>query len=214
MSNQDPNQSDIENIKIILLGNGGVGKTAIINQYTIKDYRFNPNILTTYSPNFVEKHLVIEGQKIIVTVWDTAGQEKFNSVSKLFIKNAKIVILIYDITVLKSFDDLGFWYDFLKNELGQEVILGIGGNKVDLLSEEGFDEEVSEELLEKRAKEWGAEYAILSAKKDKKGIIDFFDKLIRKYMIKNKLGTKSFRKTMQIKKENFKEEKEEKKRCC
>ena len=214
MSNQDQNQNDIENIKIILLGNGGVGKTAIINQYTIQDYKFEPNIVTTYSPNFVEKHLVLEGQKIIVTVWDTAGQERFNSVSKLFIKNAKIVILIYDITVQKSFDDLEYWHDFLKNDLGQEVILGIGGNKVDLISEDDTDEEVSEELLEKRAKDWGAEYAILSAKKDKKGIIDFFDKLIRKQMIKNKLGTKSFRKTMQIKKGNFKEEKESKKSWC
>ena len=214
MSNQDQNQNDIENIKIILLGNGGVGKTAIINQYTIQDYKFEPNIVTTYSPNFVEKHLVLEGQKIIVTVWDTAGQERFNSVSKLFIKNAKIVILIYDITVQKSFDDLEYWHDFLKNDLGQEVILGIGGNKVDLISEDDTDEEVSEELLEKRAKDWGAEYAILSAKKDKKGIIDFFNKLIRKYMIKNKLGTKSIRKTMQIKKDNFKEEKGPKKGWC
>jgi len=214
MSNQDQNQNDVENIKIILLGNGGVGKTAIINQYTIQDYKFEPNIVTTYSPNFVEKHLVLEGQKIIVTVWDTAGQERFNSVSKLFIKNAKIVILIYDITVQKSFDDLEYWHDFLKNDLGQEVILGIGGNKVDLISEDDTDEEVSEELLEKRAKDWGAEYAILSAKKDKKGIIDFFNKLIRKYMIKNKLGNKSIRKTMQIKKDNFKEEKGPKKGCC
>ena len=212
MSNQEQNQNDNENIKIILLGNGGVGKTSIINQYTCKDYSFNPNYESTYSPNFLEKHLVLKGEKIMVTVWDTAGQEKFNSVSKLFIKNAKIVILIFDITVKKSFDDLEYWHDFLKNELGQEVILGIGGNKVDLIGEEGFEEEISEELLEQKAKEWGAEYAVLSAKKDKKGIIDFFNKLIKKYMIKNKLGSKQFRKTVKIKNDATKEEKE--KKCC
>ena len=68
----------------------------------------------------------------------------------------------------KSFDDLGFLYDFLKNELRQEVKLGIDGNKVDLLSEEEFDEEVSEELLEKRAKDWEAGCPIFSAKMTKK----------------------------------------------
>ena len=207
------NQNDTDNIKIILLGNGGVGKTTIINQYTNDFYSFNPNYMVTYSPNFVEKIIEIEGKKMIATVWDTAGQEKFNSVSKLFIKNAKIVILIYDITVKKSFDDLKYWHDFL-NELEQEVILGIGGNKADLIPEEGYDEEVSEESLIKCANEWEAEYAILSAKNDKKGIIDFFNKLIRKYMIKNNLVSLTPKKSFQITQKKDKEEKPSKKCSC
>ena len=208
MLNQEQNQNDNENIKIILLGGSGVGKTSIINQYICKDYSFDPNCETTSSANFLEKHLVLEGEKIKVAVWDTIGQEKFNCVTKLFIKDSKIVILIFDITEKRSFDDLQYWYNFLKNDFGQEVILGIGGNKVDLIGV--HEEEVPEELLEKIAKDWGAEYALLSAKEDKKGIIDFFDKLIRQYMIKNKLSSKQFRKTVKIKKDTMKEKKEKK----
>ena len=207
--NKKNNNNIYENIKIILLGNSAVGKTAIINKFD--QGVFNPNSTSTYSPNFIEKKIKIDNKMVTLSVWDTAGQEKFHSVSKLFIKNAKIVILVYDITCKESFDGLKFWYDFLKNELAQEVVIGLAGNKIDLIEEEEFKEEVSDELAEQCANDWGAEFALLSAKLDKKGIDDFFEKLVRKYLDGNYVS--SNRNTISIS-DNSDINFEEKKGCC
>ena len=155
MSSKNNNNSEDlnNNIKIILLGDSAVGKTAIINKFD-KDI-FNQNNPSTYFPNFIEKRMIIDGKKVTINVWDTAGQEKFRSVSKLFVKNAKIVILVYDITCLESFQNLNFWYEFLSNELEQKVVIGLAGNKIDKISDEDFKEEVPDDMAKKCASDWG-----------------------------------------------------------
>jgi len=79
-------ESEINNdaIKIILVGNAGVGKTAIINRYYKNT--FSEKMEPTISMNFIEKKLNIDGKDITLNIWDTAGQEKYRSCNKLFIK--------------------------------------------------------------------------------------------------------------------------------
>jgi len=211
MLNNNDLENEEEQIKIILLGNTGVGKTAIITQFDQNTY--NNKLISTYAPNFIKKELKIKNQIVKVHVWDTAGQEKFNSVSKLFVKNAKIIILVYDITNKRSFEGLDYWHNFIKHDLVQDVVIGLAGNKVDLLNEDGFEEQVSQEEAEKFSEKLGAEFSLLSAKCDKKGIDDFFVKLITKYIDKFFIPIND-RKTIMISNETQKQTDKKKKNCC
>ena len=90
-------------IKIILLGDSAVGKTSIINKFD-KDI-FNQNNPSNYSLNFIEKTMIIDGKKVTINLWDTAGQEKFRSVSKLFVKkkNCNFSLRYYLLRILSKF---------------------------------------------------------------------------------------------------------------
>ena len=130
-------------VKLILLGDSGVGKTAIIRRY--HEDKFTPNNNTTDKANFFEKEVMINDQKIILELWDTVGQEEHRSLTKIFIKNSKIIILVYNVTSLESFNSLNFWYEFIIKEIGTGFVLGLAGNKTDLIFENDYEEEVSPE---------------------------------------------------------------------
>ena len=212
MSKQNIDNAEKEPIKIILLGNTSVGKTAIITRFD-KDH-FDIENSSTFSPNYIEKTININNKDFKINVWDTAGQEKFQSVSKIFIKNAKIVILVYDITNRESFTGLKYWYDFLKNEYEEKVTMGLAGNKVDLINEDNFTEEVSDEEGENLAKELGAIFSLLSAKCDKKGIDDFFMKLITKYLEEASNKIIPQRNSIRIGKDDLNNNTNKHKGCC
>ena len=169
-----------EIIKIILVGNSGVGKTSIINRFY--DNSYTNTMFPTIAMNYIEKPLDIKGKKIKVSIWDTAGQEQYKSCNKLFIKNSKIVIFVYDISKKLSFVELEFWYNTIKNELGESPLLGLVGNKADLIDRE----EITEEEGSKRAEEWDAYFSLLSAKTDKKGIDKYFKKITQLFLESNK----------------------------
>ena len=78
------------------------------------------------------KEMNIEGFNFNVYLWDTIGQEKLKAQTKIFFKNSKIVILVYDITNKKSFTELENWHKQVKESLGDNIVLGVLGNKKDL----------------------------------------------------------------------------------
>lgn len=201
-----------EPIKIILLGNAGVGKTSIISRYD--QNTFEENYKSTFSSHYIIKKLKVNKQTVILNVWDTAGQEKYHSLNKIFLKNSKIVILVYDVTIKKSFQDLSIWYDFIQNDLNENVILGLAGNKVDLLDEDGYQEEVSEDEAKIMAEKWDAEFALLSAKLDKKGIDDFFYKLVEKFINSDNLNNPEGKTKNVLLNENDLRDSQDKSGCC
>ena len=95
--------------KTLIIGNSGVGKTSIISRYINK---FSPNIKSTIGASFTNKNVTIDGKKIIFEIWDTAGEERFRSINSIFYQDAYICVLVYDITNVKSFQDIkDFWYN-------------------------------------------------------------------------------------------------------
>ena len=171
---------EIQEIKVILLGETAVGKTSIIKRYY--DDTFDTNEVTTISMSYVDKIIELNKMKYKLIIWDTIGQEKYRSISKLFLTEAKIVILVYCIDKKDTFENLDFWYNLYKEELGDEAILGIAGNKADLLMEQV----VSYQEGEKFANERGAIFAEISAKENKVTINNFMNDLVKAYIAKNK----------------------------
>ena len=171
---------EIQEIKVILLGETAVGKTSIIKRYY--DDTFDTNEVTTISMSYVDKIIELNKIKYKLIIWDTIGQEKYRSISKLFLTEAKIVILVYCIDKKDTFENLDFWYNLYKEELGDEAILGIAGNKADLL----LEQVVPYQEGEKFANERGAIFAEISAKENKVTINNFMNDLVKAYIAKNK----------------------------
>ena len=195
---------DILQIKMILLGNQAVGKTSIINRYVLD--KFSSNIMSSFNMTYTEKILTLNNQKIQLNIWDTVGQEKFRSLSKLFFKDTNIVGLVYSVTDKETFNDLRFWVDSFKETIGEEVIIGVMGNKSDLF----LEQEVSEEEGDKFAKEIGGFFDAVSAKENKQGLDKFINKLVIEYLKKNPVLTKS----KNIKLEKQEDFQEIKAGCC
>ena len=129
-----------EPVKVVLLGESGVGKTSIISQFTSN--QFNPRVPTSVSAKFVSKIIDFPkyNKKIKFDIWDTVGQEKYRSLAKIFYKDAKIIIFVYDITREFSFEALkDFWYKETQNNADNDPILALVGNKIDLYEQQKVD---------------------------------------------------------------------------
>ena len=96
-------------LKIIILGDSGVGKTSLMNQYCNK--RFSNQYKATIGADFLTKEVMIDDKLVTLQIWDTAGQERFQSLGVAFYRGADACILVFDITAEKSFEQLNSWRD-------------------------------------------------------------------------------------------------------
>ena len=124
----------MDKIKIILIGESEVGKTCLMTQF-IKS-KFENELIPTIASDKVIKQYEINNKKLTLELWDTVGQEKYRSVNKIFMKKTQIGLIVYDITNRKSFQNLNYWLETLKNSnKDSKVIIGILANKSDLFEE-------------------------------------------------------------------------------
>ena len=170
-------------IKAILVGESGVGKTSLIN-ITI-GLSFNESIGTTFSNSYVEQNYVINNETYYMHLWDTIGQEKYRQLTKLFFKDSKIVIFVYDKSIKKSFEELPFWNGEIKNTIGDEIIKAVVGNKEDLDDNEN---DVNEDEARKYAESINAKFRMTSAKLNPKGFQNFLKELLIDYLDKYKMN--------------------------
>ena len=137
---------DDNEIKVILVGETATGKTSLIN--TCIGLEFKHKIKSTQSSSIMQKKVTIDDKTYIIDLWDTIGQEIFRSLTKIFMKDAKIVIFVYDITRLDTFNQIvEFWYDNAKEVLGDEPVMGIVGNKEDLYLESKVGDDIVQEFI-------------------------------------------------------------------
>lgn len=152
--------------KLILIGSSNVGKTSIIKQLTSQE--FNDNFISTIGVHFYTKNLIINDKKIEFLIWDTAGVEKFKSVTKNYYKTSNIIV--FDVTDKQSFEDVFEWLNFYKencNENNNKIFLF--GNKID----KNLERSVNAEDVDDFCKRNNLIYYETSAK-DGKNINDVF----------------------------------------
>ena len=110
-------------VKVVLLGESSVGKTSIISRFI--DDAFNQNSITTTVASYATKRMMFKDYKnqiIKFEIWDTAGQEKYRSLTQIFYKDASIAILVYDITNESSFEEMqNYWYEQIKECSPKEI---------------------------------------------------------------------------------------------
>ena len=152
---------DTQSVKAVLLGESGVGKTCIIARFI--NGSFENNIMSTTGASYAGKTMVFEefeGKCVKFEIWDTAGQEKYRSLTKIFYKDARIAILVYDITRKDSYEELkNYWYAQIKESSPDNIIIGIAANKCDLYD----NEQVPEDEARAFANEIGAVFKLTSA---------------------------------------------------
>ena len=161
-----------EKIKVILVGESHVGKTSIITQYIQNN--FSDEYIATFAQDkSIKEEVLKDGTQIKLEIWDTIGQEGYNLANKIFMKNSKIALLIYDITDRKSFDNLNKFYDLICEVNGRNnVVIGVVGNKNDLYEKRV----VEEEEAKKYAKDIDSTYFETSAK-DHESIENLFKEI-------------------------------------
>ena len=191
--------------KIILLGKNNVGKTSLILQYSSNI--FQEELASTIGAEYISKDLFFNDQKLTLNIWDTSGQERYRSLSKIYFKNSHIIILVYDITSKESFNDIiNFWYNYVTENLGNNLIYAIVANKSDLY----LNEQVSHEEGENYAKKINAFYFETSAKHNE-GINEMFSLVGKTFLDNyNKQIIKSIKKSYTLEKDKV----IKKKNCC
>ena len=168
-----------EAIKVVLVGESGVGKTSIISQFTA--HKFDPHRETSLSAQFISKTVEFQdlGKAIKFDIWDTVGQEKYRALAEIFYRDAKVIVFVYDITTAYSFEELKkYWYEETKSKSTGKPLLAVVANKIDLYN----DQKVSNNEGMTFAEEIGAIFQTTSAQSDS-GITTLFDNIGKTYLV-------------------------------
>ena len=205
MEDQNPDKPKSNTIKIIVVGSMAVGKTCLIAHY--QTGKFLSDIPSTCGSSFVQIKKTVKGKKYTLNLWDTAGQEKYDSLTKIFTKNANIVILVYSIVDKKSFQALNKWLKIVKEINGEDgYALGVAANKSDLYKQTVVPDSQGQEYAKKIKAVWKS----TSAKEEDKGIEVLIDELLEIYLAKQHNNNN----TEYIKLNNKDENKKKEGGCC
>jgi small GTP-binding protein len=146
----DPGEADFL-LKIVLIGDSGVGKTNILARFT-RD-QFNPESKSTIGVEFATKTLEVSGKTVKAQIWDTAGQERYRAITSAYYRGAIGALVIYDITTALTFSSLGKWLQELRENADTNIVIMLVGNKTDLADkravsvDEGIGFSKSENIL-------------------------------------------------------------------
>jgi small GTP-binding protein len=198
-------KKETESLKVVLLGDSGVGKTSIINRFA--NNIFESKFMSTLTSAYFTKTMKFDdfgGKEIKFELWDTAGQERYRSITKILFKDAQVIIFVYDITKEYSFNALkDYWYKETINCTEGTPLFAVAANKSDLYTEQTVNNKDGREFAE----QINAIFQTTSAMSDT-GINTLFENIGKKiimpdYDYKNKDNTaeKNFSKKRQKEKE-------------
>ena len=212
MSDKKPNSYDMI-FKIVLIGDSSVGKTNMLSRYISNEY--DPNSQSTIGVELSTKTFTFDKDEVKVQIWDTAGQEKYRSITSSYYKGAQGCLLVYDITRKDTFDNIDKWFSELKSSTNNEINAILVGNKCDLSDKR----EITIEEAQKKAKLFNVAFMETSAL-DGTNIEKAFYELVNNVYQNNKqtfnqeikvmLGDKG----VEIKQEQNNETKKKNNWCC
>ena len=208
--------SEKKRIKIVLLGESGVGKTNLIRVAVGEPFQKESE--STLSSSYYESEIIIKNKQYIYALWDTAGQEQYRSLNKMFLKGAKIVLIVFALDSVQSFEQVNFWIEHTKEALGEgKYLIALVGNKSDLIEQQV----VQDEDIEKKAKELNVKFKLTSAAEDAVGFRQFLEEMLKDF-VKNIGVEQDEEKTFELKEEEKGGDKgddngnntKKKKKCC
>ena len=193
-----------EKIKLMVIGETRVGKTALIKKYT-KNV-FGGTYLTTVGIDFQEKIINVEEKSVKLQIWDTAGQERFRNIAKSYFHTSDGFLLVYDISCKDSFEKLNFWYEQIKLNAPENTKCVVAGNKCDLEEKRQVNKNEGENF----AKTYNIDFYETSAK-DGINVDEVFQTLASEIMKDIKKNGSKNKRSSQVLKKNTKSKK---KSCC
>lgn len=134
-----------------------MGKTCLLLQYA--NQTFTPNFISTIGIDFKIKHCVIDGSRVKLQIWDTAGQERFRTITTSYFRGAQGIMLVYDVTDRKTYENIKSWVSQIKMHADSNVNQILVANKCDLA-----ERLVTYEEGEALAKQFGMKFVETSAK--------------------------------------------------
>ncbi|OLL24965.1 GTP-binding protein ypt2 [Neolecta irregularis DAH-3] len=145
-------------MKLLIIGDSGVGKSCLLLRFS--EDQFTPSFITTIGIDFKIRTIELEGKRIKLQIWDTAGQERFRTITTAYYRGAMGILLVYDTTDRKSFDNIRTWFQNVTQHASEDVNKILIGNKCD------WDEKrvVSSEEGQQLANELGIPFIEASAK--------------------------------------------------
>jgi small GTP-binding protein len=158
-------------IKVCIIGDSGVGKTALSTRFCHEEFPDTSN--PTIGASFLQRRVLVETTEISLQIWDTAGQERFRSMAPMYYRGAKAAVCVFDITNEESFNRVTTWIRDLKAHADPNVVICLAGNKCDKTP--NFDLAKCEE----QAKSIEGEFFLTSALTGE-GVQELFDNLSRK----------------------------------
>ena len=132
--------------KLLIIGDSGVGKSCLLLRFS--DDIFTDSFISTIGVDFKIKTVEIDGVKIKLQIWDTAGQERFRTITSSYYRGAHGIIVVYDVTDHKSFDNITKWLKEIDTFAGPTVQKLLVGNKCDLVNERNVSVEEGKALAE------------------------------------------------------------------
>lgn len=205
--------------KVVLIGNTAVGKTSLFKKLTTGEFS-EKNISTigidkkTLPVDIeINENNTIVKKKIEISLVDTAGQERFRSITKTYFKESDGILLLYDVTSKDSFKNIEVWINSIHESIGSQknskYIIILIGNKIDLIGVDGREREVTVEEGQNTCKEkdlvWGGECSVKNIEYPE--LQNLFQDYVK--LIYNKVGEK-----IVVKQSRKKLEKYKKKKCC
>ncbi|KZS90375.1 rab-type small GTP-binding protein [Sistotremastrum niveocremeum HHB9708] len=145
-------------IKLLLIGDSGVGKSCLLLRFC--DDAWTPSFITTIGIDFKIRTIELDGKRIKLQIWDTAGQERFRTITTAYYRGAMGILLVYDVTDERSFNNIRTWHANIEQHASEGVNKILIGNKSDWIEKKAVTEEQGREL----ANELGIKFLETSAR--------------------------------------------------